>query len=90
MTDSTQRRPHGDTVRAASLLAAPLLWLLVVYVGALAALLVTSFYGIDSFTNQVVAQIDLHLAAQRPHVALSQILDFPAVEHDLALRRFKA
>ena len=53
-TQLATRAARADTARAASLLAAPLLWLLVVYVGALAALLVTSFYGIDSFTNQVV------------------------------------
>lgn len=45
---------RAERRRAASLLAAPLVWLLVVYLGALAALLVTSFFGIDSFTNQVV------------------------------------
>lgn len=45
---------RAEQRRAASLLAAPLGWLLVVYLGALAALLVTSFFTIDSFTNQVV------------------------------------
>ena len=44
---------QGDTRRAVSLLAAPLAWLLVVYLGALAALLVTSFFTVDSFTGQV-------------------------------------
>jgi putative spermidine/putrescine transport system permease protein len=45
---------QGDARRAVSLLAAPLAWLLVVYLGALAALLVTSFFTVDSFTGQVV------------------------------------
>jgi putative spermidine/putrescine transport system permease protein len=47
-------RQRGDGSRAASLLAAPLAWLLVVYLGALAVLLITSFFTVDSFTGQVV------------------------------------
>ena len=43
-----------DVRRAASLLAAPLLWLLGIYIGALAILFLTSFYTVDSFTNQVI------------------------------------
>ena len=49
-----RNRQQGDTRRAASLLAAPLTWLLVVYLGALAVLLITSFFTVDSFTGQVV------------------------------------
>jgi len=40
-------------VRLALLLAAPLFWLALVYVAALAALLVTAFWTVDSFTGQV-------------------------------------
>ena len=39
---------------AAKLLALPLIWLVVVYFGALAVLLATSFFTVDSFTNQVI------------------------------------
>lgn len=59
MTPTVRTTTRRDGVRAATLLAAPLLWLLVVYLGALAALLVTSFYGIDSFTNRVVHHFTL-------------------------------
>ena len=41
------------------LLAAPLLWLGVIYLGSLAALLLQSFYKLDDFTGQVVRQFTL-------------------------------
>ncbi|MBX3098566.1 MAG: ABC transporter permease [Salinibacterium sp.] len=40
-------------VRLALLLSAPLFWLGLVYIAALAALLVTAFWTVDSFTGQV-------------------------------------
>jgi putative spermidine/putrescine transport system permease protein len=39
------------------LLAAPLAWLVVAYLGALVALLVTSFYSTDPFTTEVVHRL---------------------------------
>jgi putative spermidine/putrescine transport system permease protein len=50
------RRPR---LVLALLLAAPLLWLGVVYLGSLAALLVQSFFYLDGFTGQVVRQFSL-------------------------------
>src|SRR4051812_43722741 len=50
------RRPK---LTLALLLAPPLLWLGVVYLGSLAALLVQSFYHLDGFTGQVVRQFTL-------------------------------
>lgn len=41
------------------LLAPPLLYMLVVYIGALAALLVQSFFYLDDFTGQVVREFSL-------------------------------
>jgi len=41
-------------LRLAALLTAPILWLVVAYLGALATLLVTAFFTIDSFTGNVV------------------------------------
>jgi len=43
----------------ALLLAPPLLWLVVVYLGSLFALLIQSFYSLDGFTGQVVRQFTL-------------------------------
>lgn len=40
-------------VRLAGLLAAPLLWLGLVYIAALAALLITALWTVDSFTGQI-------------------------------------
>lgn len=45
--------------RLIALLAAPTLWLVVAYLGALGALLITAFFTIDSFTGNVVAQFNL-------------------------------
>lgn len=41
-------------VRLALLLSAPLAWLGLAYLGALAALLVTAFYSVDTFTGELV------------------------------------
>jgi putative spermidine/putrescine transport system permease protein len=41
-------------VRLAALLAAPILWLVLVYFAALLSLLATSFFSVDEFTNEVV------------------------------------
>jgi putative spermidine/putrescine transport system permease protein len=42
-----------------ALLGAPLAWLVVVYIGSLVALLLTSFYSLDSFTFTVVKKAGL-------------------------------
>jgi putative spermidine/putrescine transport system permease protein len=41
-------------LRLTALLTAPILWLVVAYLGALATLLINAFYTIDSFTGNVV------------------------------------
>ena len=41
------------------LLAAPLAWLLIAYLGSLAALFINAFWRLDSFTGQVVVQPNL-------------------------------
>src|SRR5215207_3917176 len=41
------------------LLAPPLLWLVVVYLGSLLALLLQSFFYLDGFTGQVVRRFSL-------------------------------
>lgn len=46
-------------VRLALLLAAPLFWLGLVYIAALAALLITAFWTVDSFTGQVSIEWNL-------------------------------
>src|SRR5215470_17959030 len=48
------RRPG---LRLSALLAAPLLWLVVAYLGALAALLVSAFWTTNVFTGDVVKQL---------------------------------
>ncbi|MBI3158002.1 MAG: ABC transporter permease [Chloroflexi bacterium] len=48
----------------ALLLALPLLWFLVVYIGSLATLMVQSFFHLDDFTGQVVRQFSLSSYAQ--------------------------
>lgn len=50
VSSTLSRRPG---FRLGLLLAAPLTWLVLVYVVALAALLVTAFWTIDSFTNEL-------------------------------------
>jgi putative spermidine/putrescine transport system permease protein len=51
-------------VRVAAFLVLPLAWLLVVYVGSLAALLLQSFYRLDDFTGTVREEISLHTWSQ--------------------------
>jgi len=45
--------------RALSLLALPLTWLLVIYIGSLFALFITSIWKIDTFTSKVVREFTL-------------------------------
>jgi putative spermidine/putrescine transport system permease protein len=53
MTAFFYRKPQ---LRLGFLLAPPLLWLGLAYLGALAALFVTAFWHTDSFTGQVVIE----------------------------------
>ena len=53
---SLYRRPR---LALALLLGLPLGWLVVVYVGSLLALLLSSFYSLDDYTGQVVRQFGL-------------------------------
>ncbi|WP_433468448.1 ABC transporter permease [Spirillospora sp. CA-128828] len=50
------RRPR---LRLSLLLSAPLAWLVVVYLGALAAIFLTAFWSTDVFTGEVVRQFTL-------------------------------
>ncbi len=43
-------------VRLAGLLSAPLLWLVVAYLGSLAVMFATAFWSVDSFTGSVIRQ----------------------------------
>ena len=45
--------------RIASLLALPLAWLLVIYIGSLLALFITSIWKIDTFTSKVIREFTL-------------------------------
>ncbi|MEY4412227.1 MAG: hypothetical protein RL560_486 [Actinomycetota bacterium] len=56
ISDSLHKRPH---LRLTALLSAPLLWLVVAYLGALATLLISAFFTIDSFTGNIVQQFTL-------------------------------
>ena len=47
------------TLRAASLLSLPLLWLGVIYIGSLFALFITSIWKIDSFTSKIIREFTL-------------------------------
>jgi putative spermidine/putrescine transport system permease protein len=47
-----------------SLLAAPLCWMLTIYLGSLVTLLVNSFFRLDDFTGQVVREFTLSTYAQ--------------------------
>jgi putative spermidine/putrescine transport system permease protein len=49
---------HGR-VRLAALLAAPLAWLLLAYLGSLAVLFVSAFWSVNGFTGEVVRQPSL-------------------------------
>jgi len=46
------------------LLGPPLLWMVVIYLGSLAALLINSFYSLDDYTGLVVRQFTLKTYAQ--------------------------
>ena len=56
LSDSLHKRPR---LRLTALLTAPILWLVVAYLGALATLLATAFFTIDSFTGNVIQQFNL-------------------------------
>ena len=47
------------TLRAASLLSLPLLWLCVIYIGSLFALFITSIWKIDTFTSKIIREFTL-------------------------------
>ncbi len=51
-----QQRP---TARAAFLLSLPHLWLLLIYIGSLLALFITSIWKIDTFTSKIIRQFTL-------------------------------
>jgi len=46
-------------LRLAGLLSAPMLWLVLLYLGSLAALFITAFWTVDDFTGQVVRTFTL-------------------------------
>jgi len=47
------------TLRAASLLSLPLLWLGIIYIGSLFALFITSIWKIDTFTSKIIREFTL-------------------------------
>jgi putative spermidine/putrescine transport system permease protein len=47
---------HRPRLRLTGLLSLPLLWLIVAYLGSLAAMFLTAFWTVDSFTGNVVRQ----------------------------------
>lgn len=53
---SMRQRPN---LRVLVLLALPMLWLLVIYIGSLTALFITSIWKIDTFTSKIVRQFTL-------------------------------
>src|SRR5574340_1415132 len=55
------RRPR---LLLAILLLPPLVWFVVIYLGALAAMLLNSFYSLDSFTGKVVREFTLQTYAK--------------------------
>ena len=55
------RRPR---LLLALLLAPPLLWLGVVYLGSMLALLIQSFFSVDEFTGLIQRKLTLHTYAQ--------------------------
>ena len=58
--NSIRRTLHRNVrARIASLLALPLFWLVVLYIGSLAALFITSIWKIDTFTSKVVREFTL-------------------------------
>lgn len=48
-----------EKYRLAALLAAPISWLVIAYLGAIAALLVTAFFTINTFTGDVIQKFNL-------------------------------
>ncbi|MFM1967426.1 MAG: hypothetical protein RL590_283 [Actinomycetota bacterium] len=58
---ATARRYLHRNVRAriGTLIALPLFWLVVIYIGSLAALFITSIWKIDTFTSKVVREFTL-------------------------------
>ncbi len=64
------RRPR---VLLALLILPPLIWFVVVYLGALAAMLLNSFYSLNGFTGQVVRQFTLETYAKLLQPANLQI-----------------
>ncbi|MEY3116065.1 MAG: hypothetical protein RL611_779, partial [Actinomycetota bacterium] len=62
MTTATNLRRYlhrNVSARISTLLALPLFWLVVLYIGSLAALFVTSIWKIDTFTSKVVREFTL-------------------------------
>jgi putative spermidine/putrescine transport system permease protein len=58
--DTIRRTLHRNVRgRIATLLALPLFWLVVLYIGSLAALFITSIWKIDTFTSKVVREFTL-------------------------------
>ena len=56
----TRRYMHRNIgARISALLALPLFWLVVIYIGSLAALFITSIWKIDTFTSKVVREFTL-------------------------------
>lgn len=53
LANAMHRRPRA---RLGALLVAPLFWLVIAYLGALASLIVTAFFTINSFTGNIVYQ----------------------------------
>lgn len=53
LSNAMHRRPRA---RLGALLVAPLFWLVIAYLGALASLIVTAFFTINSFTGNIVYQ----------------------------------
>jgi len=70
LSRSLSRHPR---VELGALLSGPLLWLLIIYIGSLGSLLLTSLYTTDSYTGSVVKTIsfqnfqDLKLTNQSEH-----------------------
>jgi putative spermidine/putrescine transport system permease protein len=71
LSDLFWRRPGLFLVL---LLALPLLWLGVIYIGSLAALLAQSFFSIDEFTGQVRREFTLRTYAELLHPANFDII----------------
>ena len=59
-TTNLRRYLHRNVgARISTLLALPLFWLVVLYIGSLAALFITSIWKIDTFTSKVVREFTL-------------------------------